>query len=82
MTEPRAREHKTLRRQGESGMTDKASVVKLHDRITVTFSPGITKLLKAEIERQRKVYAPDRVQTPDELAEMCVRFHCESMVTD
>jgi hypothetical protein len=63
-------------------VTDKPSnVVELHDRITVTLSPVVTKLIKAEIERQRRE-RPHRIQTPDELADECVRFHCEAMATD
>ena len=64
-------------------MTDKSSnVVDLHDRITVTFSPAVSRLIKAEIERQRRTRAPERVQTAQEIAEEHVRDYCETMATE
>jgi hypothetical protein len=57
------------------------NIVQLHDRITVTFSPEVSKLIRIEIERQRRE-RPDRIQMPEEIAEECVQFHCEAMATD
>ena len=58
------------------------NVVDLHDRITVTFSSAVTRLIKAEIERQRRTRAPERVQTAQEIAEEHVRDYCETMATE
>jgi ribosomal 50S subunit-recycling heat shock protein len=64
-------------------MTDKPSnVIELHDRITVTFSPAVTRLIKAEIERQHRTRAPERVQTALEIAEEHVRDYCETMAME
>jgi hypothetical protein len=57
------------------------NVVQLHDRITVTFSREVSRLIRQEIERQRRE-RPHRIQTPLELAEEMVRSLCEAMATD
>jgi hypothetical protein len=59
-------------------MTDKlGNVVKLHERSTVTFSPVLSALIEAEMERQfRKL---GRSETVEEIAKYAVRRYCEAM---
>jgi hypothetical protein len=65
-------------------MTDKPdNVVELHERITVTvtFSPEVSKLIRAEIQRQRREWPHRRTQTPEEIAKEGARFVCEALAT-
>jgi pyruvate/2-oxoglutarate dehydrogenase complex dihydrolipoamide dehydrogenase (E3) component len=56
------------------------NVVKLHDRITVTFSPSMSKLIKAEMARQIRKHG--RSETVEEIVASAVRWHCEAMAMD
>jgi cold shock protein len=55
------------------------NVVQLHDYITVTFSPKVSKLIRAEMERQ--VREGWRQDTIEEIVEYAVTFHCKAMAT-
>jgi Thiamine pyrophosphate enzyme, N-terminal TPP binding domain len=56
-----------------------ANVVQLNDRITVTFSLALSKLIRAEIERQKR---KGRSETAGEIVASAVRWHCEAMATE
>jgi hypothetical protein len=56
------------------------NVVELHERITVTFPPAVSKLIRAEIERQ--IREGVRVQTAQEIAEEGTRHVCEVMAME
>jgi hypothetical protein len=57
-----------------------ANVVQLHDRITVTFSPALSKLIRAEMERQIRKHGSS--ETEGEIVASAVRWHCEAMATE
>jgi hypothetical protein len=57
-----------------------ANVVQLQDRITVTFSPALSKLIKAEMARQIRKHG--RSETAEEIVASAVRWHCEAMAMD
>jgi hypothetical protein len=59
----------------------KSNVVQLYERVTVTFSAGTTRLIKAEIKRQRRELPHRYVDTAEELAEWLVRSHCEGLAS-
>jgi hypothetical protein len=62
-------------------MTDDSdNVVQLHDCVTVTFSPAVSKLIRAEMERQ--IREGWRRQTAEEVVEDAVTFHCEALATN
>jgi hypothetical protein len=60
---------------------DMADIIELHERITVTFTAETSRLIRAEMERQRRqsTYEP---QTPEEFVEKEIRFHCEAMAPE
>ena len=55
------------------------NVIELHDRITVTFSPEISKLIRAEIEWQRRKYPGRKLGTAEEFVSEQVKFWFEAM---
>ena len=58
-------------------MADKTDNVQLHERITVTFSPKVSNLIRAEMERQ--IREGWHRKTAQEIAEEAVTFHCEAL---
>jgi hypothetical protein len=59
-------------------MNDK--VIQLHDRITVTFSPKVSRLIREEQERQ--IGEGRRRQTIEEIVEDAVTHHCEALAIE
>ena len=59
------------------------NVIELHDRITVTFSPEISKLIRAELEWQRREYPSLKVpETAEEFVSEQVKFWFEAMAIE
>ena len=58
-------------------MNDK--IVRLRDQITVTLSPKATRLVRAEIERQKR--DGREPQTPEQIVEEGTIFVCEAMAS-
>ena len=59
-----------------------ADIIDLHDRITVTFSPEISKLIREEIERKRREYPHLKLETAEEFVSEHVKFWCEAMAIE
>jgi len=59
-----------------------ADIIELHDRITVTFSPEISKLIREEIERQRREYPHRKPETAEEIASDATKMACEAMAVE
>lgn len=53
-------------------------VVKL-ERISVSLSPKVSRLIRAEMERRSRKGA--RHQTVEEIAEQAIEFHCQALAT-
>ena len=51
-----------------------ADIIELHDRISVTFSPEISKLIRAEMKRSGR--------TAEEIASEGTKFVCEAMAAE
>ena len=51
-----------------------AEIIELHDRITVTFSPEISRLIRAEMKRSG--------ETAEEIASDATKFACEAMAVE
>jgi len=75
---------KALRKVGDTDMftTTEENVVKLHERVTVTFSAEVSKMIRAEVERQRRECSWREPQTAEEIAEEQVKELCDAMSYD
>ena len=58
-------------------MANKPVIARLHDRITITLSAKVTRLVRAEIRRQER--EGDVPQTAEEIVEEGTTFVCEAM---
>jgi hypothetical protein len=60
-------------------MSNDDNVAQLHDCITVTCSPKVSKLIRAEVEQQ--IREGWRQKTVDEIAEEALTFHRKALAT-